>query len=268
MMGMRIQDIVDALEKIAPPEYAASWDNTGLQIGAPGDPVRVILVALDITQGVVQEALAKKADLIVTHHPFFFHPVRQVRTDSGSGRLLKRLIRGGIAVYAAHTNLDVVRDGVNDILVKALGLEEWGPLQEISAPEGTGWGGIGVLDEAKTFAAFTAGLKKALQIKWFRVIGRPPSKVRKVACCSGSGAGLFPEVVRRRPDVFITGDIKYHEALGFRAEGITVLDIGHFASEQGIRGALARRLRQSVKQLGGPVPVYTSRSEQDPFVIV
>jgi putative NIF3 family GTP cyclohydrolase 1 type 2 len=93
-------------------------------------------------------------------------------------------------------------------------------------------------------------------------------RVRKIAWCSGSGASLFPEIVRHKPDVFITGDVKYHDALDFQMEGITVVDIGHFASEQGMRKALAKRLRRSLKKLGSPIPVYTSRSELDPFKVL
>jgi dinuclear metal center YbgI/SA1388 family protein len=267
-MKIQLQNIVQTLEQMAPPEYAASWDNTGLQIGAPDNPIRSILIALDITHGVIHEAIKKKVNLIITHHPLFFHPLKQIRTDSGTGNLVQKIIQAGIAVYAAHTNLDVVQDGVNDVLVKTLGHQGWAPVQELSSPDGIGWGRIGSLKQERPFKDFVPELKKALHLKWIRLIGKPCATVKTVACCSGSGAGLLPDVLRIRPDLYITGDIKYHEALTFQTEGMTVLDIGHFASEQGFRKALARKLRQTLKELGMVIPVYTSRSEQDPFKMI
>jgi dinuclear metal center YbgI/SA1388 family protein len=266
-MPLELQDIVDTLEAIAPPRYAASWDNSGLQIGAPEHRIRSVMVALDITAAVVREALQKKANLIVTHHPLFFSPIRQVRTDSGTGRLLQQLLSADIAVYAAHTNLDRVRDGVNDVLGRALGLETWSPMEDLSDPESAGWGRIGSLESKKPLKSFIEELKGRLQLGSLRVIGATRIGVQKIAWCSGSGASLLPVVVRHRPDLFVTGDIKYHDALNFQAEGLTVLDIGHFASEQGIRVALARKLRQALDKLGKPVPIYTARSERDPFKI-
>jgi dinuclear metal center YbgI/SA1388 family protein len=146
-MQLRLKDIVRQLEQIAPPEYAASWDNTGLQIGGSFDRIHSILVALDITHGVIHEAVKKKVDLIITHHPLFFRPIKRIRTDSGTGRLVQRLLREEITVYAAHTNLDVVQDGVNDILGKAMGLEEWSLIQDVTLPEGTGWGRVSALKD-------------------------------------------------------------------------------------------------------------------------
>ncbi len=267
-MKVQLREIIETLEQIAPSQYAASWDNTGLQIGGADDPIRSILVSLDITPGVIQEAVKKKADLIISHHPLFFQPLRQIRTDTGAGRIVQSLLKAGIAVYSAHTNFDVMKNGMSNILGKALGLQGWSPIQEISVTDGTGWGRIGSLQEEKGFDDFVADLKEALQVQWLRWIGPPAKKVLKVACCGGSGASLLPDVLEHRPDLFITGDIKYHEAVHFQLEGITVLDIGHFASEQRMRKGLAKQLRQSLKECGKPIPVYTSRSEKDPFRIV
>lgn len=267
-MRLRIKDIVQIIEEIAPPHYAASWDNSGLQIGALDDPVRSILISLDITHGVIKEAIDKKVNLIITHHPLFFHPIKEIRTDSGYGSLLQRLLKADIAVYTAHTNLDLAQDGVNDLLGKTLGLQEWRPIHELPSSEGIGWGLIGEFENARTFSLFAAELKKALGIKWARMIGKPAKKVKQVACCSGSGSSLFPDVVRHKPDLFITGDIKYHEAINFEMEGIPVLDIGHFASEHLFRKSLAATLRQTFMSKKKSIPVFTSRSEKDPFRII
>ncbi len=265
-MTVPLKDIVEALEEMAPPQYAAEWDNTGLQIGSPHAPVGSILVALDVTEEVVGEAARKKADLIVAHHPLFFHPLKRIETDNVAGRLLARLLTAGISVYAAHTNLDVAAGGVNDLLGGTLGMASWSVLQKGTAREPRGFGGIGELPRRMRFRNFLDDIKGALKTDSVRLIGTPPNWVRRVAFCCGSGAALVPEVIRCRPDLFITGDIKYHEALCLRMEGIPALDIGHFPSEQGIRKALTQRIRRALRsRLGKTLPVYASRSERDPF---
>jgi dinuclear metal center YbgI/SA1388 family protein len=265
---VKLSDVIHIVEEIAPPQYAAAWDNTGLQIGSPDTPVRSILVALDVTQGVVREALRKKVNLIISHHPLFFQPIRQVRTDSGAGRLLGPLLKGDIAVYAAHTNLDVARGGVNDLLGRALGVRDWTPLQERPDAEGGSFGSIGELPQAQSLSELIEHLKKTLGIASVRVVGPNGKKVKRIAFCCGSGASLLSEVRRATPDLFITGDLKYHDAMNFLLEGIPALDVGHFASEEGIRKALAQRIRRAIAKRGASIPVYVSRAEHDPFHIM
>ncbi len=268
-MTVPLKKIVEALEEMAPPQFAASWDNTGLQVGSPDAPVASILVALDVTEEVVSEAARKKADLIVAHHPLFFRPLQRIETDTATGRLLGHLLTAGISVYAAHTNLDVAAGGVNDLLGETLGVASWSPLQEGTAQEPRGFGGIGELPRRMRFRQFLDALKSALKTDTVRLIGAPPSGVRRIAFCCGSGAALIPQVVRCRPDLFVTGDIKYHEALCLRMEAIATLDIGHFASEQAIRKSLTQRIRRALRsRLGKTLPVYASRSERDPFSTV
>ena len=264
-MTIRLREIIETVETIAPPEYAAEWDNSGLQIGDPHREVRAILVALDITAPVVTEAEAKKANLIITHHPLFFKPIRRLLTATGTGSLVQRLMEGGISVYAAHTNLDAVAGGVNRPIAEALGMTRWTPLQRIPSESTEGFGGLGALEKPRSLASLVADLKKKLKLRWIRQVGSPKGTVRRIAFCGGSGASLFPEVLRAKPDLFITGDIKYHDAINYMTEGIPVLDIGHFGSEQGIRRVLAGKIRQALQKAGSPVPVHTARSERDPF---
>ncbi len=265
---MKLQQIIDILEKIAPPQYAASWDNSGLQVGSPEAEISSILVALDITEGVVREGVRKKVDLIVTHHPLFFHPLSCLQTNTGTGRLLPPLLQQGISVYAAHTNLDVATDGVNDRLGRALQIAHWEELQRGNTSDSKGFGGVGHLESPRRITQIITGLKKALKISSVRLVGSKEKRVQKIAFCSGSGADLFPDVRRRAADLFITGDLKYHDAINFLLEGIPALDIGHFASEAGIRKPLAKRIRQAIYREGEELPVYVSRTERDPFQIL
>ncbi len=268
-MTVSLKDIVETLEEIAPPQFAAEWDNSGLQIGSPDAPVGSILVALDVTEEVVGEAVRKKTDLIVAHHPLFFRPLHRIDTNTATGRLLGRLLTAGISVYAAHTNLDVAAGGVNDLLGKTLGMHRWSALQQGTAREPRGFGGIGELPRRMRFPEFLDAIKGALKTDTVRLIGTAPKRLRRVAFCCGSGAALVPDVIQHRPDLFVTGDIKYHEALCLRMEGIPTLDIGHFPSEQGVRKALTEKIRRALRsRLGKTLPVYASRSERDPFTTV
>lgn len=267
-MKIKLREIIQAVERIAPPGYAAEWDNSGLQIGNPEAAIRSILVALDVTDNVVAEAEAKKADLIISHHPLFFRPIRRIETGSSGGKLVQRLLKGGVSVYAAHTNLDAATGGVNHVLGKALGMASWAPLHGVSSETAEGFGGVGTLPKEKTLQELIADLKEKLKLRWIRQIGSFKGRVKRIAFCAGSGSSLFPEVLKAGCDLFITGDIKYHDAMNFLMEGIPVLDIGHFGSEQGIRKVLAEKIRRVLREADSKVPVYTSRSERDPFQIV
>ena len=168
---MKLKQIINILEDIAPPKYAASWDNSGLQVGSPEAEVSSILVALDVTEGVVREGVRKKVDLIVTHHPLFFHPLSRLQTNTGTGRLLSPLLTKGISVYAAHTNLDVANEGVNDRLGRALKIANWTPLQEEKTSDSKGFGGIGELENPRKLLHIVSDLKKSLRISSIRLIG-------------------------------------------------------------------------------------------------
>ncbi|NOY53901.1 MAG: Nif3-like dinuclear metal center hexameric protein [Deltaproteobacteria bacterium] len=265
---MKLQQIIDILEEIAPPQYAASWDNSGLQVGSPEAEVSSILVALDITEGVIREGARKKTDLIVTHHPLFFHPLSRLQTNTGIGKLLPPLLQAGISVYAAHTNLDVAAGGVNDQLGRALKIARWKELPGGRTSEVKGFGGIGKLEAPRRITEIITDLKKSLKIPTVRLVGSKEKTVQKIAFCCGSGADLFPEVCRAAPDLFITGDLKYHDAMNFLLEGIPALDLGHFASEAGIRKPLAEKIRQAIYRKGEHLTVQVSRTERDPFQFI
>jgi len=267
-VNTQLKDIIPILERIAPPELAEQWDNSGLQIGAPATEIRSILVAMDITGGVVREAERRDACLIVTHHPLLFHPLKQILTQTGIGRLIRRIVKAGISVYAAHTNLDAVSGGVNDMLGRELELQSWKPLLASRTENGCGIGGIGESRRERSVKSFAEEIKARFGLSAVRLIGRPEKRVKRIAFCSGSGSSLIPEIARTRPDLYVTGDLGYHDARSLEALEISAIDIGHFGSEQGIRKILARRLRSDLKKTGRPIPVTISRSEHDPFTIL
>ena len=155
-----VREVEQALYALAPRDLAQSWDNVGLLVGEPEQEVRQVLVALDVTQAVAEEALSLGCGLIVAHHPLMncaWSPVQSVRTDQPQGKLITTLIRGGVSAICMHTNLDSAAGGVNDALAAALGLEDVGPLGE------DGIGRTGVLERETPLEAFAAYVKDRLQ---------------------------------------------------------------------------------------------------------
>lgn len=227
----------------APAELAAQWDNVGLLVGDPEQEVHTILVALDITQGVIEEAAACGADLIVAHHPVMnctWHPVQTLREDDPLGRKLRTLVRENISAICMHTNLDAAGGGVNDALALALGLSE------ISALGSDGIGRVGVLREEKSLAEYTAVVVESLGCHGarFRSADKP---VRRVAVGGGACASYIAAARELGCDTFVTADLKYNDFLD--TEGLNLIDAGHFPTENVIVPVLVRRLCEQFSTL-------------------
>ena len=241
-------EIMQALEKIAPKELAEDWDNPGLLVGKPSQPVSKILISLDVTLEVVNKAISDRANIIVAHHPIIFRAVKKFRTDKPLGRLLELLIKNNIAVIAVHTNLDTVCGGVNDILANKLGLQYIHPLipleQDIN--KGFGLGRVGVLSEPMEIRELAKQVKNALPTAGIRIVEVENRTVKKVALCGGAGAEFIGQAASLGADVFITGDVKYHEAQQARGLGIHLIDAGHFGTEFPIVSILADRLEHEL----------------------
>ncbi len=230
---MLIADIIAYLDSQMHPEFQEDYDNAGFLLGDPARECTGALVALDLTEAVVEEAIEKHTNLIVTHHPFIFGGVKRITPANAVGRLIMTLVKNDLAVYAAHTNLDNLKDGVNGILGQVLGLTDCHILRPLAgqpSPE-VGAGMVGTLPYPLPTSAFLEQVKMSLGLPLLRVsdIARPV--VSRVAFCGGSGSFLIEEAVAQGADVYLTGDMKYHDFQ--RAEGrITLVDIGHFESEQ------------------------------------
>lgn len=348
-MSNGYQSVIEALEQWAPPAYAEEWDNVGLQVGDPSQEIKKILVALNPSLAAAKKAAQLGADLLVTHHPLLFQPLRSVTLEKASGQVVAWLLRHEINLYCAHTNLDIAQGGVNDVLAERLNLHAVQPLADcfrescyklvVYVPEGheaavrqavcnagAGWignyshctfqtqgqgtflplegsqpylgsqgtleyaseyrletivpagvlpkvllameqahpyeevaydlfrlenegmeqgiGRIGRLPEPMSFLDFMSMLSAALEQPHLTYGGVLPVQVQKVAVCGGSGASYLAAAKNAGADVYVTGDVKYHD--GQRAEelGITIIDAGHFATERWIVEALAVFLRK------------------------
>ena len=227
-MCAKAQTIFSVIEKIAPRSLAESWDNVGLQLGSYRQEVSRVLLALDITKEVVDEAVEKQADLIISHHPFIFGGIKKICFDDYKGDLIRRLISHDIALYAAHTNLDMAESGLNTYIAGVLGLKNIRPM---TADDQPAFGCIGEIDPVMPEEMIRL-VKERLGVDTLRVTGLPDHPVKKVALCTGSGSEFMGTAKRLGADVYITGDMKHHEAQRAIESGIWVIDAGHFGTER------------------------------------
>ncbi len=252
-MTIRLSEIIHSLERIAPKSLAEAWDNVGLQMGASKQEIKKILLTLDVTEDVVKEAINQNVDLILSHHPFIFKGLRTLSLDTDKGRLIKTLIQNDIAIYVAHTNLDKAEFGLNAYVAKKLGLGAIASLNpEEDLENDHGLGKIGNLEWPLSADEWLAVVKKNLEIDDLYGAGQVAEKIKKVALCTGSGSDLMGLAKLKKADVFITGDMKYHD--GQRAEelGLWVLNAGHFGTEKWVSACFEEILQG---QLGKRCPI-------------
>lgn len=256
------------VEELAPPELAEEWDNVGLQVGDRNWPVKLVWVALDPLPEVVSSAAEKGVGLIVTHHPLIFRPLKAVDIETAEGHVIHTALRNQIAIYAAHTSLDAADDGVNDTLALRIGMQNLAMLPHEKTASGPGLARIGALKQKTQLASLARDLKRELKLYSVKIAGHPRLLVRKAAVCAGSGSGLVDAFLSSDADVFISGDLKYHDARAIEFAGKGLIDIGHFGSEFLAVDTFAQRLKDRLKDAGRIAHVEPCRLEKDPFVII
>ncbi len=369
----RVAELVGLLNSLYAPALAEDWDNVGLQIGDPAAAVERILVCLDAEELAIKEAERLDAQLVISHHPLIYKPLQRLSPVDEVGRALFRAIRGDIAVFSAHTNLDRAADGLNDWLAARLGLESCQPLEKpqngdffklvVFVPGGhetelmdalfaagagqvgeydrcsfrsqgtgsfrgsertdpfigqpgqqeeavefrletivpvtrlakvvarmlkahpyeevaydliplantrtdIGLGRLGRLNDEISLQQFAEQVREQLAVPTVRLVGEPDQLIRKVAVCGGSGASLLSEALRQGADCLVTGDVKFHDAQRARAEGLALIDAGHFSTERFMVEELSKRLRLQLAERQLPVEVIEMAVEQDPFTVV
>ena len=227
---MILQELIQDLEALFPPALAYSWDNVGLLAGSPNQDVKNVLVTLDVNSAVAQEAVQAGAELILSHHPILIGGVKTVRQDTETGKMLSILFENKIAVYAAHTNLDIAPAGINTYLAALFDLRDPVILAD-EQPGGAGLGRVGDLKAPVTLAEFAALCKEKLHTPAVRVSGDPGKKIQRVAIGSGGCGDYIPHAIRHGADVMLTADMKYHMAIDAVLDGIAVVDAGHYPTE-------------------------------------
>ena len=226
---MKISDITAVIESFAPLSWQESYDNSGLIVGRPDDEVHSALLAVDVTDEVMDEAEREGCDIVITHHPIIFHALKRFNSADMTQRCVERAIRRGIAIYACHTNLDAAPDGMSFRLASMLGVGELRVLQP-AGDSGAGFGAVGELPAAMPAAEFMERIRTVTGARVLRHsdIARP--SVRRVAVCTGAGAFLAAEAARAEVDMYVTSDLKYNDFMAPDGR-FTIVDAGHFESE-------------------------------------
>ena len=370
-MVSTIADIIKAMEAVAPMRLAEKWDNVGLQLGQADWPVRNIWISLDPTFDVIDKACKDGVDLLITHHPLIFEPLKSIDFKSPIGSIIKMAVQHKMGLFVAHTNLDSAADGINDFLARRIGLKDikslknsnetniykiiiYVPLEheqqvlkalfetkagaigsytccsfrgygkgtfrpgsaarpysgktdEISTADETrietvvrkndiddvvqkisavhpyetmaydiyplvdhgstvGLGRVGALDKAVDLVSFAKTIKRKLRLNTIKIAGRSDLVVNTAAVCSGSGSGLMKDFLSSGAQVYISGDLKFHDARAVEAVGLGLIDIGHFASEHVMTEMLADRLNNVLLDNGIDINIKACDLENDPFV--
>ena len=224
---MKVKDIIAVIEEFAPLSIQEGWDNSGLCVGSPEDEVTSALFALDCTEQLVDEAIACGADMIITHHPLIFSGLKKISPEDQVGAAVIKAIKNGIAIYAAHTNADKVIAGVSGAMAAKLGLCDVRILDEDG--EGTGLGVVGDLSQPLTADEAVALVKEKFGLKMLKASRPSDGLISRVAMCGGSGSSLIGAARRSGAQLYISGDISYHNF--FTPEGFMIMDIGHYESE-------------------------------------
>lgn len=245
---MKVQDLYDLINQIAPFDTQAEFDNSGLLIGSPEQEVTGILFALDLTQRVIDEAVSLGVQLVITHHPLMFSPRRDLTDRDYESRLIRRMVREDLSLIAAHTNLDQAPCGINDSLAEICGLTEI---------TGDGFFRCGLLPSPLSAADYAEDLGRRLK-DVVRVMGDPGAVIRKVGLCSGGGSDEWSTAAEAGCDAFISGEIKHHLALAMADRGMVAFECGHFATEMPGITALAAALQSAVNTVQCNMRIYVS----------
>lgn len=249
---MKIKEVYDFLNTLAPYDMQCEWDNSGLMAGSLENETDSIMLCLDCTNDVIEQAVANNCKLIVCHHPLIFHPAKCIESDTP----LYNAIKNDITVISAHTNLDMAEGGVNDVLCEKLGIEN---VEKLFA-EGVPFMRMGdaEFESATEFASFVA-----------KTLGEPGhchdagKKVRKVAVCGGAGGEYIPEAYNAGCDTFVTGEAKHHEFLDAARLGINLIVAGHFSTEAPVLESLCDRLLRAFPKH----PIFIAH-EECPYITV
>ena len=226
-MEFKVKDVTKVIEEFAPLSIQEKWDNSGLCIGSPDSPVTSVLLGLDCTPELVDEAVECGADMIVTHHPLIFSGLKKISPDDMIGKAVFKAIKAGISIYAAHTNADKVIAGVSGAMAAKLGLKDVEILSDEG--EGTGLGVVGNLPEPLTVEQAVELVKNSFSLSALRASRPLEGKIERVAMCGGSGGSLIAAAKAAGAQLYLSGDISYHNF--FTSDDFMLMDIGHYESE-------------------------------------
>lgn len=259
---MLIKDIFKRFDEIIPIENAADWDNSGEQIQFSREVVNRVLTTLEVTNDVIDEAISRKCNLILSHHPLIFTKINTISDKQPKQKMIMRLISNKISVYSAHTNYDISEGGTSDYLTKQFDLNEVGVI-----PDTDGFAVQGMLKAEMKLEEF---IKLACEvtntpIKEVRFTGYRGKNIRKVGLCAGSGSEFLSNAFNAGCDVFVTGDVKYHTAQDSLELGIPIVDMGHFHTEKSFAEQAVKIYGSKINTIENSIEFIPSEVDVNPF---
>ncbi len=228
---MKVNEIIELIEKVCPKNLAYDWDNVGLLCGDGNKEINTVFVTLDTNLNTVKEAVDAGADMIVSHHPILLGGIKRIDYSTPVGQMLKLLIENNIPVYAAHTNMDTAKGGINDVLAELFGLTDVKILEQHTKNPEAGLGRYGKLKTPVTFSTLAKITKEKLKTPCVRASGSPDTIISTLAVASGSCSEIIPIAKALGADAVITGDMKYHNTIDNVESGICIIDAGHYPTE-------------------------------------
>ena len=273
--NLNVADLIGVIEGLAPPILAEDWDNCGLQVGSRKWLVGKVWVALDPLLEVVQAAAAQRVDMLITHHPLLFSALRTVDVETAVGRVIETALASRMAIYSAHTNLDSAAGGLNKMFADIIGLGELVAMvpaghrtDQAGSDITAGMGRLGRLETQMSLEVLAQRVKRRFDLTAVKIVGDPQMSVQRVAVCSGAGSSLLDAFLSSDADVYLTGDLRYHDARRVEDHGRALIDVGHFASERIFIDKLVEQLRQNAHGKGWTVDIEPCRIENDPFKLI
>lgn len=261
---MLVQEFIHKMEAFAPLIYSEEGDPIGLHFGKEDNEIHRLMVTLDVRPEVVEEAINQKVDFIFAHHPPIFVPIKTFNESDPQIAMYAKLIRHHIGVYAAHTNLDSTKGGLNDALAQAYGIEKALPLLP-QKEKGVGLGRVGELKEPQLLSSFIEKVKKVHHLSAVKIITKEPNQmVKRVAVLGGAGSREFEEAIKYQADVYVTADVTYHTGHDILESGLTVIDAGHHM-EAIMMPLMVKKINEWKKEENWSIEVLESTINTDPF---
>ncbi len=260
--NVKVENVCRFMDLFAPKRLAEEWDNVGLLVGDRSRSVSRIMTCLTVTPETVEEAVEKRVDLIVTHHPIPFRPMKRITTDNTTGSLLLKLVENRVAVFSPHTRFDSAADGINQKIAEAMELKKITPLIELpDDPAGLGSGRVGKFSQATRLGDLVEKLKAFARLDMVRYVGDLESSIVKVGIACGSGGSFLNRAAFVGCQVLITGEATFHNCLEAKANNVALTLLGHFASERFALEDLAKILQDEFESL----EIWPSHTERDPL---